>query len=174
MITDNKLTWADTYRHIWIHDELSYCPWHCGFGKNILLILSFMSVALSRFQIDIYKRVCSQKHPAHPCMAPPYSYGGPNWPSGHSLRKCSFSVTLFSHSRGVPTDLQDTAWESGHFLSLTGCPSWPFRCLEFLVQKVVCGAYSKHAKKAWIFCVRPDQKVLSKFCKIVNKKMRDT
>ena len=29
---------------------------------------------------------------------------------------------------GLPTDLQDTAWGSDHFLSLTGGPNIPFRC----------------------------------------------
>ena len=103
VITDNKLTWADTCRHIWIHDELSYCPWHCRFGKNILLILSFMSATLSRFQIDIHKRVCSQKHPAPPCRGP-------------SLFLV-FCLTWPKPPYGVPTDLQDKAWESVHFSS---------------------------------------------------------
>ena len=34
--------------------------------------------------------------------------GGPNWPLGHSLRKCLVFVPYtFRHSRGVPTDLLD-------------------------------------------------------------------
>ena len=31
---------------------------------------------------------------------------------------------------GLPTDLQDTAWESDHFSSLTGGPNRPLRCLD--------------------------------------------
>ena len=45
----------------------------------------------------------------------------PDWPSGNSLRKCSFFVPniQFPSLMGVPTGLQDTAWESAHFSSQT-------------------------------------------------------
>ena len=48
--------------------------------------------------------------------------------------KCSFFITLFRDSRGVPTGPQDTPWESAHFCHtfswFTGGPNWPFRCLD--------------------------------------------
>ena len=72
------------------------------------------------------------------------AWGGPNWPPRQSLRKWSFSQLTskaklekviifrytFSSLMGVLIDLQDTALESDHFLSLTGDPNWPFRCLD--------------------------------------------
>ena len=39
--------------------------------------------------------------------------------------------TMKTHLEPWKTDLQDTAWESDNFLSLTGGPNWPFRCLDF-------------------------------------------
>ena len=46
--------------------------------------------------------------------SPVYHWRGPNLPSWHSLRKWSFFVTLFVTHGGVPSDLQDAAWESDH------------------------------------------------------------
>ena len=43
--------------------------------------------------------------------------GGPNWPPGHSLRKWSFSVTLFRHPRGGP--------------------NWPFICLDYFMSNIM-------------------------------------
>ena len=64
---------------------------------------------------------------------------GLNRPSGRSLRKWSFFVTnrgsqqtyrtqlekviIFRYWWGVPTDPQDTAWESDHFSLMTGVPT---------------------------------------------------
>ena len=82
-------------------DMFGFFPFLCGFHSRIVTYYLFVSHQLQ------------------------YFLSKSSWSILTKIWKLArLSVT------GLPTDLQDTAWESDHFSSLTGGPNRPLRCLD--------------------------------------------